>query len=406
MMMFRLVIISPLPPQKTGESTYTVKLINKLVEIANIEIFAITGKEANPLPEMGGRVHTVPIWNGRDVTYPLTLLRKIREINPHLVHVQFGPDKLIYGGMFGEVMLILLVLLQLCGIRTTVTSHSTWMKDQVQRRVRTYPRLGVFAPFAEVFFSIYMKLLDLGTNTIQLSTVCLNSELKRVFLKEYGIPESKILEIPHPCSKVEKVIEPDEAKSQLGLNDRRIVLVFGFIKPGKGLEQAIEAINLLSNRYPDILLLIAGKPVGAEGERYLEDTKTIVKKYSLEENIRIDSGYIQDKDIPKYFSAASIILVPYTESVGASGPIHNFAGYGTPILASDVGYHNQESLDSSVVTFRSRDAKDLAEKIDYIIGNPETAKKMGDTHKQCAKSQSWIQGAKQTLINYRITLRK
>ncbi|MBD3405007.1 MAG: glycosyltransferase [Candidatus Lokiarchaeota archaeon] len=403
--MLRVVIISPLPPQKTGESPYTAKLIEKLVELADVEIVAIAGPEADPLPNKEGRVQTYPIWEGRNLLYPFRLLRRIRKLKPHIVHVQFGPHGEVYGGLFGERMLILLLLLRLCGIKTTVTSHSTWMKNQVENRVRTYQKLGFFAPLAKGFFSIYMKLLDWGTDTIQLSTVKLSSALRRRFLEEYNISCRKVLEIPHPCREIEDRLDGSIARKQLGLDGRKILLVFGFIKRGKGLEQAVEAVKHLKEDYPEVILLIAGSALEDDDKKYLKEIRKLVEDSILKENVRIDAHYIPEDEIPTYYSAASAILVPYTESIGASGPIHNFAGYGTPIIASDVGLHNRESLGGEVIVYKPDNPKDLSEKIEMLLRDQKLVQKISKSQIAYTKKQSWIEGAKQTLENYRTTLK-
>jgi len=129
--MVRVAVISTLPPQKTGESPYTARLIDSLVATGEVQVLAITGKEADVIESPDGKIQTLRIWNGRSLRYPFTLLKQIRKLQPDVVHVQFGPYGKVYGGFFGEVMLLLLILLRLVGIRTTVTLHSTWMPQQV-----------------------------------------------------------------------------------------------------------------------------------------------------------------------------------------------------------------------------------------------------------------------------------
>ncbi len=66
--------------------------------------------------------------------------------------------------------------------------------------------------------------------------------------------------------------------------------------------------------------------------------------FTGESHARFDAKFIPEEMVPVYFSAALAILISYTESVGASGPIHSYAGYGVPIVAADVGYHLRESM--------------------------------------------------------------
>ena len=143
--MLRVVMISPLPPEKVGEAKYTKELVTRLLKDERLEIIAITGTDAQPLKVDDKEVETHCIWDHADRLYPIRLLGCIRRLRPHLVHVQFGPFGKLFGGLFGEVMLFLLLMLRLVGIRTTVTLHSTWMPEQVRQRVQQYRKLRRFA---------------------------------------------------------------------------------------------------------------------------------------------------------------------------------------------------------------------------------------------------------------------
>jgi len=399
--MFKVVMISPLPPESTGESPYTAALIDKLAANENVRIYAITGPDANELPNYSGRVTTMNIWRGRSILYPFTLLKAIVKIRPHIVHVQFGPHGAVYGGFFGEPMILLLILLRLIGIDTTITLHSTWMPDQVEERISGYRRASRLSFLAKAMFRIFMKLLIFGTTKIQLSTVKNDSLLKQRFMHEYHLFTEDVYEIPFPCNPVRKSLDITEAQHLLGLDDRTIVLVFGYIRWGKGFEIALEALNRIKQEIPNVLLLIAGKVQDLESNAYLVQLKKMSKEHGLEEFVRFDPHYIPDDKVPIYFSAASLILVPYTESVGASSPIHNYAGYGTPIIAADVGYHMRETLGGTLTLFKNRDSTDLADKVITLLNDYELRKELGARQCKYVANESWDVAAKRTMQNYR-----
>lgn len=400
----RIAIISPLPPEKPGESIYTARLIEELAKYENFEIIAIAGKTADSLNIQIGRVETAPIWNGRSLLYPLKLWRYIKKKGVHLVHVQFGPHGEVYGGLFGECMLLLLLLLKKTGVKTTVTLHSTWMLEDVKKRIQETPKIRKLSILSSVVFGLYMKLLDWGTNTIQLSTAKIGSTLKKRFLQEYGISKDKVLEIPHPCTKASERVQREDAKSRLGCISKEIVLVFGFIRRDKGIHVAIDAIKKVSETVPNVLLLVAGKPFDSDGEAYLKELYQLLEDYDLSDNVLFNTEFIPEDKIPVYFSAASIILAPYTESVGASGPLHTAAGYGVPIVASDAGLHIGEILGGNVLTFQMNNPVDLSKKLSYLLMNREIAKQIGDNLIKYSESEAWDTAAKRTSIYYRMTI--
>ena len=48
------------------------------------------------------------IWNRRSIFYPFTIFKEIIKIKPDIVHTQFGPYGLEFGGFIGDYFLILL----------------------------------------------------------------------------------------------------------------------------------------------------------------------------------------------------------------------------------------------------------------------------------------------------------
>ncbi|MFX1578941.1 MAG: glycosyltransferase [Promethearchaeota archaeon] len=400
----KIAIISPLPPEKPGESIYTARLIKALAKNSKIEIIAISGKSSKPLNVAEGHVETASIWENRSLLYPFKLWRFIRKRAVRLVHVQYGPHGEVYGGFFGEVMLFLFLLLKYTGVKTTVTLHSTWMTEQAERRIAETKGFSAFTSLTPAIFRMFMKLLDLGTNTIQLSTTRLDSTLKRRFLREFKCDPNKVLEIPHACTEVMMDITKEEAMNQLGITDKKVVLVFGYIRRDKGIDLAMHTIKTLRETVPDVLLLVAGRPFDEDGEKYLQELQELQKEWRLSGNVRFDVEYIPEEKIPVYFSAASIILAPYSESIGASGPLHAACAYGNPIVASDAGIHIKEALGGNVLTFRHNDPDELCEKLKDVLTNKELAQKVHYNLIQYSELESWDTAAKRTLEYYRKTL--
>jgi len=311
----------------------------------------------------------------------------------------------MYGGLFGEPMLFLLILLRLCGLSTTVTLHSTWLPEQVKEKVRWYKGLGRLSLLAPALFGFYMRLLDLGTDSLQLSSATIDSTLRRRFLHEWHYRKDKVLEIPLPCELPERSLGREQALAHLGLVGKKVILVFGFIRRAKGLELALAAMNKLRTSVPDSLLLIAGTPVDKDGAQYRRELKEAASRFSVSEHIRFDTRFILEEEMHLYISAASVLLLPYVESVGASGPAHRLAGYGVPIVASDVGYHMRECLGGRLILFKAGDSEDLADRLEHVLCDSSFAKITGQSLRQYAETETWGAAVERTLANYYSTLK-
>jgi glycosyltransferase involved in cell wall biosynthesis len=403
--MLRVVVLSTLPPERTGEAPYTANLLRALSAQKQVIVNAIGGTAAKPLSSQHDNILTLPIWRRNDRSYVLKLYRAISRLRPHLVHIQFGPYGRVFGGLFGEPMLLLLLLLRNSGIRTTITLHSTWMPDQVEERAKGYRFLGKLSILAKAAFQLYMRVLDLGTDTIQLSTVKLDSQLRRKFLQEYKIRSEKVLEIPHPCGTTAEQLEKSVALESLNLAEKTIILAFGFIRRSKALEIALDAVKLLKSSYPDLMLVIAGRPQTEADEVYLEELRKKAAEIQVRDRVRFDARFIPEEEAAEYFSAASAIVVPYSESVGVSAPIHNYAGFGVPVIASDSGYHIGEALGGNLLLFKAGNHLDLAQKIELVLRETELLVQIRDRQIEFVKGETWDLAGRRTVANYRCTMR-
>ena len=106
-----------------------------------------------------------------------------------------------------------------------------------------------------------------------------------------------------------------------------------------------------------------------------------------------------------YFSASTVILVPYTESIGASGPIHNNAGYAKPIVASDEGYHMRETLGGTLTLFKTGNSDDLAKQLIRILKDEKLGHQLGLLHREYSRKETWTLAAIRTLQHYQSIIR-
>lgn len=115
------------------------------------------------------------------------------------------------------------------------------------------------------------------------------------------------------------------ARGTLVKRGRLELLFFGFIRPYKGLDVLLEALDSLSDN--DVYLTIIGEHWGNSEAL----TKTTADNY----NIDLHLGYMSDAEAAEHFERADFVVLPYkaaTPSAVASVAYH----YDTPIIASQV----------------------------------------------------------------------
>ena len=78
------------------------------------------------------------------------------------------------------------------------------------------------------------------------------------FLQDiYGIPKEKIDFIPHGVPDF-SFVDPSFYKGQFGVSGRLVLMTFGLLAPGKGLESVIRALPEITSRFPNVVYFIVG----------------------------------------------------------------------------------------------------------------------------------------------------
>jgi glycosyltransferase involved in cell wall biosynthesis len=147
----------------------------------------------------------------------------------------------------------------------------------------------------------------------------------------YRIPLDHLTIIPHGLYDQYQKIDATEARARLGIKEDFVILFFGLLRPYKGLKYLIQAFEDLP---PDLLeqshLLVAGEPW--EDQESLD----LLNRSQHKDKITLVGRYVNDEEIGPIFSAASVLVLPYTRA-SQSGVAHIGMTFGLPIIASKVG---------------------------------------------------------------------
>jgi glycosyltransferase involved in cell wall biosynthesis len=135
--------------------------------------------------------------------------------------------------------------------------------------------------------------------------------------------------IPHG---VEDRITPDrvQARADLGLDDRLVVLCFGFLAPYKGIEAVLEAGRIVGPE--QALVVAAGGPhprLAAAGDTYAAD----LERTWGGPGVRF-TGWVPEADVARWFAAADVAVFGYPAPFSSSGALALAFAHGTPVLLS------------------------------------------------------------------------
>ncbi len=144
------------------------------------------------------------------------------------------------------------------------------------------------------------------------------------------IPIDKISVIPHFVEDRELPLTPEEARAKLGLSDRRVVTLLGFVYGRKGHRYAVEAVPFMPD---DAVMIYAGGPVA--GRTFVHDLAlSKAQELGLGDRFRI-TGYLDEEEWETWIAATHLAILPFTD-LSASGSMSSWISSGKPMLVSDL----------------------------------------------------------------------
>jgi len=167
---------------------------------------------------------------------------------------------------------------------------------------------------------------------------------------------------------------------------KKIVMFFGTPRAHKGMDNLIDAINLVRNK--EIILYIIGI---ADREKYCEKLFEYAKK--ILGNRFKGLGIQLFENIPKFLAMADLIVIPQKRNFVTIGQvpakIFDAMAMAKPIIATNVS-DLPEILDGCGWIVEPEKPEELAKSIQYVLGNPENAEKVGlKARQKCIAKYSW-----------------
>ncbi len=180
----------------------------------------------------------------------------------------------------------------------------------------------------------------------------------------YNALESKIDVIPHGIPDI-PFADTEAAKYQFGLCGRKVLLTFGLLGPGKGIENVIEALPEIAKRHPTVVYLILGAThphlVAREGEHYRLGLERLAEERGVKDHVIFYNRFVSSADLAEFIGATDIYLTPYlNEAQITSGTLAYVFGAGKAVVSTPY-WHAQELLaDGRGALVPFRDPKALA----------------------------------------------
>jgi glycosyltransferase involved in cell wall biosynthesis len=187
---------------------------------------------------------------------------------------------------------------------------------------------------------------------------------------------TNIVKVPAICEEV-VVHNYDKYKvrKEYGFGDSRIVCYAGTYGIHQGIPLLTKAFEKIRNSLSNCLLLLIGKPdIPSRQNDFLERSSAYKSIVQL--------GYLSREKLWEILKASDVLVAPQESSrfskAGFSTKFIEYLMTGTPVVASRLGEQAIVAKDmENAIFFRPGDVEDLAQKIRFVLDNPELASKIG-----------------------------
>lgn len=164
-------------------------------------------------------------------------------------------------------------------------------------------------------------------------------------------------------------------REQLAVGDRRLIVYTGNLEPYQGIDLLFESVQLLTEAYPDLMLLIVG------------GTKFMIGKYqrraaelNLSGNVTF-VGTVPITEALEYLELATVLASPRTGGMSVPLKLYSYLYSGKPVLATNVYAHTQSLTDDTAVIVAPTPA-DFAGGLSRLLEDTALREELGENGRQ------------------------
>lgn len=311
----RLAHVTNFWPNRLGHAHYTQNLLDAIHrQQADSPQQIIIGEGSTAAADTDA-YRAIPCWS-RSADYVDDVVRALREARADVAYLQYSNDLFGSDDRFPR----LLAAIEAAGTRTVVVTHSVYPPAWRSR----------YRPGRTI------RAFDLAVAEAA-SCIHVHSTRMKTELVDRGVAPAKVVVIPHG-SLAMAARDPAASRAELGIpEDAKVVLFFGIIWTGKGLERLLSAFRALHRRVPDAFLYIGGYTRLRRWGVYVKYLALRARLLGIGSRLRLSGQYVPDDAVPTVYSAADVVAMPYRQDYASvSGVVHQTAGMGKLMLCSRI----------------------------------------------------------------------
>ncbi len=236
------------------------------------------------------------------------------------------------------------------------------------------------------------EVLEAITETASAVVVMAEAAQERLCTR-FDVDADKVTTIPHGAALAPPDYRPDRS-------GRPLLLTWGLLGRGKGIEWAIDAMVDLRDLQPRPRYVVAGrthpKVASSEGEAYRDMLVARSWAKGVAPSVSFDATYRDLASLNRLIQDASLVVLPYdSQDQVTSGVLVDAIAAGRPVVATAFP-HAVELLSSGAgIVVPHRDPIALGAALRRVLTEPGLSASMGREAARLAPALSWAAVAKQ-----------
>jgi glycosyltransferase involved in cell wall biosynthesis len=341
----RVALIGNYTPRKCGIATFTADIFDKLHEFhpeIAVDVYALD----DPYQPMayGGIAGTIV----RDD--PESYAEAARRINDSGVDtVWLQHEYGIFGGPDGEMVLDFVDRLAAPLILTPHTvlgDPSVRQRDILERLVARSSRIMVMSRHS-----------------------------RDLLVERYHAPAEILEVVPHGAPD-RPFGRQEQFKAKFGLSGRTVLMTFGLLGPGKGLECVIEALPAIVARHPEAVYRIVGAThpnlVATEGEAYRERLIALADELGVADHVLWENRFVETDELLDQLEACDIYITPYPNmQQSTSGTLSYAVALGKAVVATPYLHARELLAGGAGELVEPRSAEAIADAVNHLLEDPK-----------------------------------
>ncbi|MEM2676112.1 MAG: glycosyltransferase family 4 protein [Candidatus Bathyarchaeia archaeon] len=230
--------------------------------------------------------------------------------------------------------------------------------------------------FRLAYYTIAQRMMERPAVRRASRLIAVSAATRQEYIEHYNVDPKRItlIYIGINTQRFENLLPKEEARQRLKLPiDKPILLYVGFSTPRKGLEYLVQALKKMQ---APALLVIVGKWEARYYNRF-------ISTLGGDRSRIIITGYVPDVELPLYFAAADVFVLP-TLLEGFGIPLVEAMAAGLPIVTTTGGAAS-EIVGNGGLTVPPANSEALAWAIERVLHDPDLARQLGQAGQHRAR---------------------